>query len=225
VASRPWYLSNPALLAHVADEAVSHHPGLWFEEGNDVVIVRGVFEIREDDSVLDTYELELELPRESDRGIPLVRETGGRIPRHEDRHVNPNDGTLCVVLPEAYWYAHPTGLSFVEFLDGPLRSYLASQSLVERGRPWPAGEWSHGAAGILEFYAEAFGTKDLKSILGLVGLLARDQVKGHWDCGCGSGKRLRQCHGPKVIELRARLPRELAARLIDNSTSGQAIGR
>ena len=212
---RPWYRSHPESLARAAQEVISRYPRLHFEEVGDIVTVRGVFEVREGEIVYDEYEIELELPAESNRTIPVVRETGGRIPRHEVRHVNRNDGTLCVVLPEAYWNTYPNGLSLVEFLDGPLREYFAGQSLVELGEAWPAGEWAHGEIGVLEFYAELFGTNDWKSIIGLVQLLARREVKGHWDCPCASGKRLRQCHGPKVIYLRGRIPRALALRLLE----------
>jgi len=50
--------------------------------------------------VLDRYSVELQLARNHPAGLPVVRETGGRIPRHIDRHLLAADGTACVLLPD-----------------------------------------------------------------------------------------------------------------------------
>jgi len=214
VAPRPWYRSSREL-SRVKAEVLSRHPALTFKEVDGRVIVYGVFEIREGKVLHDKLVIEVELARDSARGIPVVRETGGRIPRTADRHVNTEDGSLCVVLPDAYWYHHTRGLTFADFLDGPLRAHLAGQLLVELGEPWPAGEWGHGINGILEFYFEVLRTKEPKPFVGLLGLLARPEVKGHWACPCGSGELLRKCHGPRILHLRARIPQKLAKRALD----------
>lgn len=49
--------------------------------------------------MLDRYSVELQLARNHPAGLPVVRETGGRIPRHLDRHVLSN-GTACVLIPD-----------------------------------------------------------------------------------------------------------------------------
>ncbi|MDP3909849.1 MAG: SEC-C domain-containing protein [Gemmatimonadales bacterium] len=212
MARRPWYRLKPHRLNQVRDEVLSSHPRLKFDEVDGKILLTGVFELREGGWERDKYCIEIELSQDSEHGMPVVRETGGRIPRDINRHVNAEDGTLCVMLPEAFWYDYPKGLSLLQFLDGPLTEHLAGQSLVELGEPWPAGEWGHGSDGILEFYREALGTDDPKALMGLSALLATSEVKGHWLCPCGSGKRLRVCHGPKIIVLRTRIPRELAGR-------------
>lgn len=215
MARKPWYRSNPDALARVKREVLSRHPRLRFEETNGAVILCGVFEVREGDVVVDEYQVDVELPSDTERGIPVVRETGNRIPRDIDRHVITAEGTLCVVLPEAYWNDNPRGLSLAEFLDGPLREHLAGQSLVDMEQPWPAGEWGHGIKGVLEFYFQVLKTKEPKAFVGLLELLARREAKGHWDCPCGSGKRLRNCHGPTIFNLRDRIPRQLARRALE----------
>lgn len=166
------------------------------------VLLRGRFEIREAESVWEAFALDIELPRDERQGLPTVWEIGGRIPKVSDpHHVNSDTETLCVCLPEAYWYYHPEGLSLAEFLEGPLRTHLAGQALVLRGHPWPAGEWAHDTEGRLQFFQHVFGTPDRKSTLEFLRVTCHTGVKGHWPCPCGSGERLRDCHGEVVFKM------------------------
>jgi hypothetical protein len=64
---------------------------------------------------------------------------------------------------------------------------------------------AHGADGIRAFYAELLGTGDMNVIRGYLACLAAKKVKGHWECPCGSGKRLRECHGTRVLDLRKKI--------------------
>jgi len=50
-------------------------------------------------------------------------------------------------------------------------------------------------------------------VLDIVQLLLGSELKGHWQCPCGSGKRLRKCHLQALIELRSKeIPRRLLVR-------------
>lgn len=170
------------------------------------------FAVAEADRVLDTYDLRIELPEDDERGLPAVREIGGRIPRLSDRHVNPGDGSLCVALPEQYWLAHPKGLPLVEFMDGPLRAYLAAQSLFDKDGKWPVPEWGHGSSGIEEFYKEELGVPDLPTAVPWVRLLSQARVTDSCRCPCHSGKLVRKCHGAKLYQLRSKISPTVAAR-------------
>ena len=109
-------------------------PGLILYDEDPRLVLRGRYDIREQGEVIESFAVELEPAPDSPRGLRTVWEIGGRIPRVADpHHVNVIDGSLCVALPEAFWYDYPTGLSLAQFLDGPLRRHLAGQSLVLRG--------------------------------------------------------------------------------------------
>lgn len=206
----PWYRSDPASLGDAVGEALAVQPALELHDEGTRVILRGRYDIREEGEVIESFALEIELPSDSPRGLPKVWEIGGRIPRVADpHHVNVGDGTLCVLLPEAFWLEHPSGRSLSEYLEDPLRTHLAGQSLVLRGHDWPAGEWRHGSGGIFQFYIELFGTTEAQQLREFFELLVRDRVKGHWGCPCGSGKKLRHCHGPQVYRVRENLPQHL----------------
>ena len=204
-----WYRADPAALATSLCDASAVQPHMHLDDEGYRVVFRGRYEIRESSELLEAFAVDVVLPTDPPRGIPSVWEVGGRIPRIADPHHVNGDGSLCVVLPEAFWYEYPEGLSLSEYLQGPLRHHLAGQAMLLRGEPWPAGEWGHGFEGMFQFYQELFGTRDSKQLQGFLDLVSRDRVKGHWICPCGSGKKLRHCHGEQVSEVRDRLPETL----------------
>ena len=56
--------------------------------------------------------------------------------------------------------------------------------------------------GILEYYKELFSVQDGWQVLGLLKILADDNYKGHTLCPCGSGQKLRNCHGNLLREIK-----------------------
>ena len=92
-----WQRDDPALYEKEKAEVEAHFPGLHFVVEDDLVYVRGSFAVMFEGQVLDRYSVELQLPRNHPAGLPVVRETGGRIPRHNDRHIIAADGTACVL--------------------------------------------------------------------------------------------------------------------------------
>ena len=141
MASKPWYEVDPESYAKVRLEVEKLFPELRFIKRDQDILVTGYYPLFEDGRVYDRYAVEIKLPKELPGGLPVVREVGGRIPRDPDRHINIEDGVACIVLPDAFWNDNPDGISLLDFLNGPLRSFFASQSLVELGvpDPWPSG--------------------------------------------------------------------------------------
>ena len=180
---------------------------MWLDDSGDRVVFRGRFEIRDGGELMEAFAVDIVLAADSPNALPAVWEIGGRIPRVADpHHVNTADGSLCVVLPEAFWYGHPEGMSLAEYLEGPLRCHLSGQAMVLRGKQWPAGEWGHGYAGMRQFYQDLFGTRDETQLRGFLDLVSCNRVKGHWLCPCGSGEKLRHCHSEQVYRVRDRIP-------------------
>jgi len=173
-----------------------------------VLVGRVAQDLAAAEAALAGFDLEVELSDVSDRDPPSVRELGGRIPHEADRHVDP-DGKLCVVLPDAYWYLYPGGLSLGEFLREPLRAYLACQALIEAGdkTAWPRGEWSHGEAGVLEFYQGVLRVAQPAAVARLIGLALRPHTGGVGKCPCGSNRSFTSCHSTRLFAMRSRIPR------------------
>jgi hypothetical protein len=212
----PWHKADPNLLEQLKAEIERDYPNLHFFIEGDIVFARGSFPISHEGRILDRYQIEIEFPHDYPESLPIVRETGGRIPRTADYHINSNTAEVCLFVPDERWWVLPPGSTFLEFLNGPVRNFFLGQSLVEIGQPWPFGQWLHGADGILEFYTRLLGTNELTIILKYLEYLIKPVIKGHWNCPCGSGKRLRQCHSEQLWDLRNKIPSNVAAKSLQS---------
>lgn len=204
--TRPWHIREPIRFEFERREIETTNPGLRFLVSDEGVVVEGIYAIRDDSGVIDEFAVRVILPTDYPDSAPVVFETGGRTPRDPDRHVN-RDGTACVLLPESRWQIWPAGSSLVSFFDGPIKNFFVSQGIVERGGPWPFGQWSHGDAGRREYYREVFGTDNVVAVRGFLSCAMAPQFKGHWDCPCGSGQRIRGCHMEMILSLRLKMSR------------------
>lgn len=184
-------------------------PDLRVVTERDAVYINGSFPVVDGTEVLDRFQIEIEIPPEFPDSIPILREVSGRIPWHEDRHVNQRNGEACPIVPEE-WLLRPDHGSILAFLDGPVRNFFLGQILVEAGQPWPFGERTHGVRGLLEAYGEMVGSADRDTILRYLDCLSKEMLKGHWDCPCGSAKRLRNCHLDELKMLHERIPPRIA---------------
>lgn len=204
-----WHERNPELYARTRAEVESKYPALHFEVRDRIVLVVGSFPITDEAGVVDSFEVEIELPRNFPKQLPIVREVKGRIPRTLDRHMLA-DGVACLFVQEDWWMLHPEGYTLQEFLDGPVRMYFVGQSMFELGMGWPFGERSHGVKGILECYQEMTRAPTVEIASAFLALLAQKQISGRQRCPCGSGKMLRHCHLPILLELRSKVPWQVA---------------
>jgi hypothetical protein len=167
---------------------------------------RGTFPIVHEGRVLDRFSILIVFPDGISRP-PAIAETGGRIPRTVDRHVFSN-GAICTEVPELTLIRGK--YSLVSYLEGPVRNYFLGQMLVERGEPWPFGQWQHRKPGLLEAYGEILGVSGEPAIRRYLECLAHKKIKGHWPCPCGSGERIRSCHFTDLRALHERVTPRIA---------------
>jgi hypothetical protein len=210
--SRSWYKAEPGLLEKMRVEVQGVYPNLHFYPGGDRVIVRGTFPIVHEGEELDRYTVEIVLLANYPDAVPVIFEIGERIPRNADHHINRKTGEACLFVPDERWSVYPRGTTLLHFLKGPVRNFFLGQSIFRRTGEWPFGQRAHGANGIREYYSELLGTKDAGVILGYLECLSRPTLKGHWPCPCKSAKRLRDCHGPQIADLRTKIPVTVARR-------------
>ena len=91
-----WQRDDPALYETRKGRSRNAFPNLHFVEDGDFVYVRGIFPVMFEGQSSTAIPSNLQLARDHPIGLPVVREAGGRIPRHPDRHIN-DDGTACVL--------------------------------------------------------------------------------------------------------------------------------
>jgi hypothetical protein len=124
---KPWFKKNPGLIEQIRKEIQENYPNLHFYTDREEVVIRGSFPITFENQVLDRYQIEMILPSDYPDSVPVVRETEGRIPRTVDFHIVSEDGQCCLFLPDERWRAYPKGSGFLDFLNGPVRTFFLAR--------------------------------------------------------------------------------------------------
>ena len=160
--------------------------------------------------IQDAFTLEIIVPNGFPKALPSVTETGGKIPRIGEFHVNQTDWTLCLGSPLSLLLKLSKKPTLDGFAENCIVPYLfAISRKLKSGGALPFGELAHGQAGILTDYAHLFGLKHVdkvKLVLELLGMKKRRANK--FQCPCGCRRRLGRCQ----FNLRLREFRNLASR-------------
>jgi len=185
------------------DDLIASYPGLELTQLKpDVWCVRGkitLSAIYNTEKIEDEYVIELIIPPEYPSKPPLVKEVGGRIPK--DFHTNPNEA-LCLGAPLEIKRKFAQTATLLGFLHECVIPFLYSFSYKKKHGVMPFGELSHGGKGILEYYYELLDIDDAFIVLRFLKLLIDDSYRGHHDCPCESGLRLRYCHSERLLDIK-----------------------
>jgi len=146
----------------------------------------------------DEYSVKIIVSEHYPDVLPKIFETGKRIPKDFHHY---QDESLCLGAPLAVKQKFSRQPTLLGFVDNCVIPYLYSFSYQSRFGKMPFGELSHGGIGILEYYQDLFGVNDRRRVLKLLQILADDNYRGHDRCPCGSGKRIRSCHGKLLLKL------------------------
>ena len=147
----------------------------------------------------DHYSIEILIPSDYPNTPPTAKEVGRRIPKYFHKM---SDETLCLAAPLEIKIKFTQSQSLVGFIEMLLIPYLFSFSYFTQYGEMPYGELAHGGPGILDYYSQLFDVSSDINSLSLIKILVEDNYRGHQACPCGSGKRLRYCHGPLLIILK-----------------------
>ena len=161
----------------------------------------------------DEFQVRVDAPPDYPNSMPSLRETGGRteaiarkhgIEDLRDLHRNPG-GRACVCVKQEERRRFPRGADLPHFIEGLVVPYLFGLSHFDEHGKWPWPDYSHGALGILEYYAEAFDDASRESIDTTLALLKQDtgwrklrrQIRkpsAMRVCHCGWHKPTSRCH-------------------------------
>lgn len=158
------------------------------------------------ETISASFDIQLTIPREFPDGLPSVNEIGGKIAADYE-HIYP-DGALCLAVPieeRRVFFERPTLLGFV---DGLLVPYLYGYCFWNKYGHHPFGEAPHGNEGILRHYVDTLGLSHPLEALAVICFLFEHGYRGHHDCPCGSGRKVRVCHGPALRVLHRHHTRE-----------------
>jgi hypothetical protein len=201
------------LLSDVRKAVAKHQPELEITTKGNIIVLEGTFVVSGPLGPFDTYQILVGIHKDFPDEEPVVFEIGNRIPKTLDRHVFPKRGNCCLGVWEEWLLTAPDH-RFETFLAGIMDSYFFSQTYFENKGVWPIGERSHGLKGVIESFSELLGVEcDTNIVVGYLCLLSKEQIKGHYRCPCGSGQRLRKCHGERIRKLGEWIKPSMAKRM------------
>lgn len=151
-------------------------------------------------AVNDTYSLEITIPVNFPREIPTIKETGNRIPRDANHHINQSDDTMCLGSPITILEKISEQPTLPAFIHKCIIPFLYSISVGQ----FLWGELAHGYRGIFDDYKEKFDLNNDTQIIEILYLLSKKKrLANKCNCPCGCGQRLGKCKlHLKVNEIR-----------------------
>lgn len=203
-------MRSPALYSELRDQLRREFRTLRLLNEGGVAFVRGALPIcGEDGRELGRFQIEVELLDDFPKSVPLVRETGGQLPRHPDRHVN-YDGTACLFVRDETWKYWNKDSTLIQFLNGPVYQFFLGQIFFVEHGTWPFGQRNHFGLGVAEYYFEELETRSLFVVRAFLEFLADRLLDARRLCYCGSFRQLRHCHHSKVLDLRSKISTSVA---------------
>jgi hypothetical protein len=144
--------------------------------------------------VVDSFELQIDIPSTFPRELPQVTEIDGRIPRQGDFHVN-GDGSLCLGSHLRLLLKLNEAPTLPGFASRCIVPYLFAISLkLKQGGSLVFGELPHYGTGMFDDYMELFSLPTKKKTLCTLKLLGmKKRIANKRQCPCGCMHRLGRC--------------------------------
>lgn len=187
------------LLDRIQQE-IADYSSLTAEEVGGAIHITGKLDIGLGDD--DQFDIQIVLDDSYPYSMPRTYETGGRVPRVLDRHYyTGDDAGCCLCMPHLLRKRFPVDAPIGVYIDQLVIPYFQNQVHYEITGKY-VSEYSHGFAGIYEYYCELFGTADPQVIAQLISAVLARNLGGARPCPCGGKRRQRKCHLKSMKELK-----------------------
>lgn len=209
----PWYKKKPGLYETVVRDIERDFPTLAICENNGLITIEGILPIlAKDNREIDKYKIAIVLLNDYPSSVPYVFEIGNRLIKDAEHHFYSKYKNVCLFIPEEKYKYYNPDASISDFINGPVKSFFLGQTYYEIKKEWPFGQRGHDEKGIYEYYSEILNTNDKNVIVKFIDLLSKQIVKGHWNCFCGSEKKLRSCCMNTILKYRKQIDPQIALR-------------
>ena len=187
-------------LMQQVDSLLHKYPGLKIKsQSSTEIVLEGAIELNRKAkgyTLSGEYFIEVVIPLSAEE-LPYVLDKGNHIETcYPHRYI---DGRLCLETDASIMLRFRDGFSLEAWMEEFVEPYFFSYEYYKRYGAFPFGERSHGLSGLVETYSDLWGEPDLKKTLLLMKAVSERDYRGHLPCPCGSGKKMRACHGPLLI--------------------------
>lgn len=163
------------------------------------------------------FNLEIVVPGDFPLAFPKVKELSNCI--NENYPHRYEDGQFCLASDLELKMFFSQDKDLCSFIEKYVIPYLYTYRFYEEYGVYPYGERSHGTMGDLEYLKDLFEVDDWGKVLDLMLFVVQSSYRGHLLCPCGSGKRIRNCHGEILKKvMNAKLQDECRAILLEVKT-------
>lgn len=145
------------------------------------------------------FNLEIIVSKDYPSQIPIVKEVSNRIDKDYPHRYN--DGKLCLASDFELKMYISQNANISSFIDMYIIPYLYTYRYYEEYGVYPFGERSHGIVGDLEYIKELFMVNEWKQVFDIIYFISYSSYRGHLLCPCGSGKKIRNCHGDTLMKV------------------------
>lgn len=182
-------------------ELLHLYNGLRLSSGNsDQFVLSGYIDVNRTSkgyTLCKKYQIEVTVPILSEK-LPYVIDIGQAIDDNYPHRYT--DRRLCLETDTCIRFRFIEGFSLPVWLSEYVEPYFFSYEYYKRYGEFPFGERGHGLEGILQTYEELFKESNAPKIFDLMASIATQHYRGHMLCPCGSGEKLRACHGKMVMK-------------------------
>lgn len=179
-----------------------HYPTLDIRQSNDKCVIVGEITLNhvyKEVRMTGKFTLEIVISDKFPLEIPVVREiSGGIVDNYPHRN---DDGELCLASELELKMFLTQSSDICLFIEKYIIPYLYTYCYYEAYGVYPYGERSHGVQGNLEYLKDLFEVDDWGQVFDIMMFVIESRYRGHLPCPCGSGKRLRKCHGSVLKQL------------------------
>ena len=182
-------------------QITAKYPGLEYRENTDYSSFVGEIILNHTYSetcMTGNFNVEIIIPCKFPQEFPKVRELNNRISKNYP-HLYTN-GQFCLASNlelKKYFYENN---NISAFLDDYIIPYLYTYRYYEEYGIYPFGERSHGRMGDLEYLLELFQISNINDLIDIMMYINNSNYRGHNLCPCGSGLKVRNCHG-EIIKI------------------------
>ncbi len=197
-----WYQNNEVLFLKEVQLLQEHYPSLAMYKENSTIYFRGILNIED----IDSFEIEIMIPNDYPKSLPIVKDIGNDIPRNIDRHMY-SDGSCCLTINHIMKQKYQDGSYYlVYFINDFVKPFFANQLYFEQTGNWLTGEYHHGNDGKRQYLKEHIQVTDDTLFNKLLKLAIRSRLNQQKKCPCHSNKPLKRCHLKTVLEIKNILP-------------------
>lgn len=143
------------------------------------------------------YSITIVIPINSSK-LPYVIDSNHYIDENY-RHYYSN-GILCLETDTKLLFDYEKNFDIIHWMENYVECYFFTYEYYKRYGEFPYGERSHGVMGIIETYQDIFKSKDVVETFQILQHICLKKYRGHLQCPCKSGKKIRNCHGKYIIK-------------------------